>query len=194
VQADEKGLFITASETSEDILSVMIPYEFFSEDIVKKNKMVFVDLSMIYERMGLEKMEFNFEDLTFLVSAIHDLVKEHSAKRLVIDSVSSICYRLRTHERIREFLMRLNRMFSEEDCTAVLISECGPGEKEYSMFGVEEDIVDGVVCMGNLERGGDLLRTLQVIKMRGTMHSRAKYVIDLTDCGLLLVPLLKGGG
>jgi circadian clock protein KaiC len=47
--------------------------------------------------------------------------------------------------------------------------------------------------MANMERRGDLLRTLQVIKMRGTMHSRAKYVLDLTPMGVLLVPLLKGG-
>jgi hypothetical protein len=29
--------------------------------------------------------------------------------------------------------------------------------------------------------------------MRGTNHSRAKYVLDLTPAGILLVPLLKGG-
>src|SRR5207249_4077688 len=34
---------------------------------------------------------------------------------------------------------------------------------------------------------------LQVVKMRGTTHSRAKYVLDLTTSGVLLVPLLKGG-
>ncbi|HEQ78852.1 MAG TPA: circadian clock protein KaiC, partial [Euryarchaeota archaeon] len=50
-----------------------------------------------------------------------------------------------------------------------------------------------IILMGNLERRGDLLRTLQVVKMRGTQHSRAKYVLDLTNVGVLLVPLLKGG-
>ena len=63
----------------------------------------------------------------------------------------------------------------------------------YSKYGVEEAIADGVILMGNLERNGDMLRTLQVIKMRGTSHSRAKYVLDLTTAGILLVPLLKGG-
>jgi circadian clock protein KaiC len=59
---------------------------------------------------------------------------------------------------------------------------------------VEEALADGIILMGNMERRGDLLRTLQVIKMRGTSHSRAKYVLDLTPAGVLLVPLLKGGG
>jgi circadian clock protein KaiC len=73
------------------------------------------------------------------------------------------------------------------------VSEIGPQSSGYSTFGVEEAISDGIVLMANMERRGDLLRTLQVIKMRGTMHSRAKYVLDLTPVGVLLVPLLKGG-
>jgi circadian clock protein KaiC len=64
----------------------------------------------------------------------------------------------------------------------------------YSTYGVEEAIADGIILMGNYERRGDLLRTLQVVKMRGTSHSRAKYVLDITPLGILMVPLLKGGG
>jgi circadian clock protein KaiC len=73
------------------------------------------------------------------------------------------------------------------------VGEVAPSSSAYSSFGVEEAIADGIVLMANMERRGDLLRTLQVIKMRGTMHSRAKYVLDITSMGVLLVPLLKGG-
>jgi circadian clock protein KaiC len=54
-------------------------------------------------------------------------------------------------------------------------------------------VVDGIIQMSNFERKGDLLRTMQVIKMKGTAHSRAKYVIDLTGAGVLVTTLLKGG-
>jgi len=73
------------------------------------------------------------------------------------------------------------------------VSEIRSTEEGYSRWGVEEALADGVIVTGNLERRGDLLRTLQVVKMRGTTHSRAKYVLDLTTSGVLLVPLLKGG-
>src|SRR6266567_2332 len=75
----------------------------------------------------------------------------------------------------------------------VLVSVIRSSEEGYSRWGVEEALADGVVVTGNLERRGDLLRTLQIVKMRGTTHSRAKYVLDLTTSGVLLVPLLKGG-
>jgi len=38
-----------------------------------------------------------------------------------------------------------------------------------------------------------LLRSLQVVKMRGTKHSRARHLIELTPVGLAVVPLLKWG-
>jgi len=58
---------------------------------------------------------------------------------------------------------------------------------------VEEAIADGIVVMGDLERMGHLLRFLQVVKMRGSAHSRAKYAIELTPIGVMLTPMLKWG-
>ncbi len=62
----------------------------------------------------------------------------------------------------------------------------------YSLHGVEEAIVDGVLLLWNARRQGDILRVLQVIKMRGTAHSQAQYVVELTPIGMLLAPHLKG--
>jgi circadian clock protein KaiC len=133
------------------------------------------------------------EEIDLLVAAITDLVKELETKRLVMDSITSVCYKLKTSEKIRDFILKLSKALSDADCTSILVSEMAGQSFSYSMFGVEEAIADGIVYMANMERRGDLLRTLQVIKMRGTMHSRAKYVLDLTPVGVLLVPLLKGG-
>ena len=47
--------------------------------------------------------------------------------------------------------------------------------------------------MGNVQRQGDLLRTMQIIKMRGAKHSRARHLVELTPIGLSVVPLLKWG-
>jgi circadian clock protein KaiC len=143
--------------------------------------------------LGLTDIELTLEDVDVLVKAIGNLVDELSIKRLVIDSITSVCYRLKTEEKIREFILKVGKALSDRGCTSILVSEISPTAERYSLYGVEEAIADGIVLMGNLERRGDLLRTLQVVKMRGTSHSRAKYVLDLTPVGILLVPLLKGG-
>ena len=189
----ETCLFISVTEASSKLLTNIIPYDFFEESLIKKGKLIFVDMPVVYERLGLNKLEFSLEEVDVLVRAVADIVKEMDVKRLVIDSITSVCYRLRTQEKIRDFILKIGATLSSLGCTSVLVSEISPAEERYSLFGVEEAIADGIIFMGNLERRGDLLRTLQVVKMRGTQHSRTKYVLDLTSAGVLLVPLLKGG-
>lgn len=190
---DEIGLFISVTENWEKLLKNVIPYDYFDESLVKSKKLIMIDLGAIYSKLGLGKAEFSAEDIDIIVRAIGDIVREWHIKRLVIDSITSICFQLKTKEKIRDFILSLGKNLSEAGCTCILVSEISPGEQSYSMYGVEEAIADGIILMSNLERRGDLLRTLQVVKMRGTMHSRAKYVLDLTSVGVLLVPLLKGG-
>ncbi len=190
---NENGLFISVTENWKKLVKNVIPYSFFDNSLVESKKMILIDLSSIYQKLGLEKEEFSMEDIDIIVKAIGDIVREWEIHRLVIDSITSICFQLKTKEKIRDFILSLGKNLSDAGCTSILVSEISPGEQSYSMYGVEEAIADGIVLMANLERRGDLLRTLQVVKMRGTMHSRAKYVLDLTPVGVLLVPLLKGG-
>ncbi|MGB2581414.1 MAG: ATPase domain-containing protein [Thermoplasmata archaeon] len=189
----ENSLFISVTENSEKMLANIIPYNFFEESLIKSGKLVFVDLPVMYERLGMTKAELTMEEIDLLVAAIASLVRELGTKRLVIDSITSVCYKLKTSEKIRDFILKLSKALTDVGCTSILVSEMSAQASSYSMFGVEEAISDGIVLMANMERRGDLLRTLQVIKMRGTMHSRAKYVLDLTPEGVLLAPLLKGG-
>ncbi len=191
----ENCLFISVTEASEKMLNNIVPYDFFEDRLIDEGKLLFVDMPDIYDEMDiLHKSEFSFEEINEIVERISDLVEKGNIKRLVVDSVTSVCFQLKTEEKIRDFILNLMKTLSAKGCTSILVSEISPEEPRYSLYGVEEAIADGIVMMGNLERQGDLLRTLQVVKMRGTEHSRAKYVLDLTPVGVLLVPLLKGGG
>ena len=190
----ENSLFISVTEASEKLLKNVVPYEFFDDMLIEKGILTFIDMPALYERLGLQKEEeFSFEEIDILVNSIGDIVRELGVKRLVIDSITSVCFQLKALEKIRDFILKLGKTLSRLGCTSILVSEISPTEPRYSMYGVEEAIADGILLMANLERRGDLLRTLQVLKMRGTQHSRAKYVLDLTSRGVMLVPLLKGG-
>ena len=96
---------------------------------------------------------------------------------------------------IRDFLFTLGKKLATLGCTTILISEITSATENahWSSFGVEEAIADGIVVMGDVERMGHLLRFLQVVKMRGTAHSRAKHAIELTPLGVMLTPMLKWG-
>ncbi len=189
----ENSLYLSVTEPTDKLLRNVIPFDFWDDKLVKQGKLAFVDVPRIYEKLEIDKDELNLEESRRLADAIVALVEEGHVKRLVLDSGTSVAYRLKEEERIRDFFLRLGQALSAKNCTSLLVAEVSPAAGGYSRFGLEEALADGVIVTGNLERRGDLLRTLQVVKMRGTQHSRAKYVLDLTTAGVLLVPLLKGG-
>ncbi len=189
----ENSLYLSVTEPVDKLLRNVIPFDFWDDKLVKQGKLQFLDLPKVYEKLGIDKDELSLEESRLLADAIVALVEEGHVRRIVLDSGTSVAYRLRQEERIRDFFLRLGQALSARGCTSLLVAEIPPQTQGYSRFGLEEAIADGVIVTGNLERRGDLLRTLQVVKMRGTQHSRAKYVLDLTTAGVLLVPLLKGG-
>ena len=189
----ERSLFISVTEASDKLMQNLSTFEFFRSDLVLNGSLVFVDHPVVYDRHGLEHEELLPDEIDILIRTIRDLVRSLGAKRLVLDSLTSVGYRIRRDERIRDFMLRLGQALSDEGCTALLVSEVSPTPGRYSLHGVEEAIVDGVILLWNTRRQGDILRVLQVVKMRGTAHSRAQYVMELTPIGILLAPHLKGG-
>ena len=189
----ERSLFLSVTEASDKLIQNLSTFEFFRSDLVTSGALVFVDVPVIYDRLGLDREEMTAEDRDLLVLTIQGLVTELGVKRVVLDSLTSVCYRIRKEERIRDFMLKLSQALSALDCTTLLVSEVAQTPGRLSLYGVEEAIVDGVILLGNTRRQGDIIRVLQVIKMRGTSHSRAQYVIELTPIGMLMAPHLKGG-
>lgn len=189
----ERSLFLSVTEASPKILQNLSTFEFFDPKVMADHRLTFLDVPVLYDKLGLQREELSSEDIDLLVGSIVKLASELKVQRLVLDSITSVCYRVRQDEKIRDLILKLGKGLSDIDCTSILVSEIGPQENRYSLYGVEEAIADGVLLLGNVQRRGDLLRTLKVIKMRGTTHSRAQYVLDLTPLGILLAPYLKGG-
>lgn len=188
----EPALFLSVTEASAKLRQNLSTFEFFRTELIEQGLLHFVDVPVIYEKLGLDREVLSPDEVDLLVRAVGDLVRELGIRRLVIDSITSVSYRFGREEQIREFMLKLSQRLSEAGCTSLLVSEVEPTPGRYSIRGVAEAIVDGVILLGNIRRQGDLLRVLQVVKMRGTAHSRAQYVIELTPIGLLMAPHLKG--
>jgi len=93
---------------------------------------------------------------------------------------------------IRYFIFKLGSSLTVLNCTTILTSEVPPMVFQFSQNDIEEFIADGIIFLGDIARKGDLLRTFQVVKMRGTAHSRTKFVLNMSsERGIELVPMLK---
>jgi len=188
----EKGVFFTATETIDKIKQYQGTYDFFDESLLKSGKLTVIDLWNISDRLGLHPERYNLEEANILFEVIRDITKELGAKRLVLDSITSLCYRLQTREMIRDFIFKLGSSLTVLDCTTFLTSEVSPMEYIFSQYDIEEFIADGIIFLSDFERKGDLIRTLQVVKMRGTSHNRTKFALNMSSKnGIELEPMLK---
>ena len=190
--AKESSLYVAVTETTAKLVENLSTYEFFDPELVGGGVLRFVDLPDVYAKAGLDKVTaFDAADITGLLKEIFALVDKHKVRRLVIDSLTGICFHLPSKDLIREFVYKLATGLSQRGVTSLLVSELQPDHPSYSSHGVEDALVDGVLLLSNVSQRGHLLRTLQVVKMRGTAHSRSRYVMELSPYGVILVPLLR---
>ena len=188
----EKGVFFSATENVNMLKKFQSTYDFFDEKLVKSGQISLIDLWSISDRLGLNPESYSYDEANILFEVIRDITKELGAKRLVIDSITSLCFRLQTREMIRDFIFKLGSSLTILNCTTILTSEIPPMVFQFSQNEIEEFIADGIFFLGDIERKGDLIRTLQVVKMRGTAHSRTKFVINMsTKNGVEISPMLK---
>jgi len=188
---EERGVFFTITEPLFKLTKNMEGFEFYDKKLIETGMVNLIDLRIISERLGLDTEKYTIEDAGALLDILKDIADELSVKRLVIDSITALCYRLQTKEMIRDFIFKLGSSLAAMKCTTILTSEVPPRVFQYSQYGIEEFIADGIIFLGDIERKGDLIRTFQLIKLRGTSHSRTKFAMSISKNGIELAPLLK---
>ncbi|MFH0862137.1 MAG: ATPase domain-containing protein [Candidatus Altiarchaeota archaeon] len=184
----ENGIYISLAEPAEKIRKNLISFSFCDQKALDEGKVKIVDITQDIRLKGQE-----FDNIEGLVEIIRNLIEESNSKRVVIDSITALCENIGDKAKIRDFILEMGFQLMYLGCTTLMISEIPPQTFKYSMFGVEEFIADGVILLTDFERKGDLIRSLQVIKMRGVAHSRNKQVMKILDEGVNLLPMFKAG-
>ena len=185
--AGEPGMLITTVEGPDKLLSNIPRFIFFEDAMLTKGRIAIASYGDIIDAIGFSGSDLDEAAVKKLVGAVAKQVSAHKVRRLVIDTIDTVLTGIKDEALSALLLADLSQMLSRHECTAMLVSSAEKCDR------IEGRVADGIVMMGNHERKGDLLRTMQVVKMKGTAHSRSKYVVDLTEAGVLVTPLLKGG-
>ncbi|MDP7081536.1 MAG: ATPase domain-containing protein, partial [Candidatus Undinarchaeales archaeon] len=85
--------------------------------------------------------------------------------------------------KIRRSFMDLSRILRRVNCTTFMISEREEGANKYSVYGVEEFVVDGVIVLYFIKEKNMFMRALAVRKMRSTNHSTKIYPFKIAAPG-----------
>ncbi|MFH1404002.1 MAG: ATPase domain-containing protein [Candidatus Altiarchaeota archaeon] len=184
--AGEGGTYLALTEPRDKVVRNIQNFKFFKQEHIDNNKVKVVDLVQDTRLRGI-----GLNNVEGLIAIIEEILKSNNSKRLVIDSITALCENLLEGEKIRNFIFELAFRLMYLNVTTILISEIPPQTFKYSIFGIEEFVADGVIRLSEFERKGDLIRSLQVIKMRGMAHSRNKHVMKILDEGTVLVPMFK---
>ncbi len=180
---DEPGIYLTMTEPVTKLIRHASTLSFYDSAIIDKAGLVLEDLRNRKSFITLEKKKkLSREDINPVIDDIKQLVSGGRARRLVLDSVTAVCRFLGDSHLIRHFIFRLGTVLGYLNCTAVLISEVHDGG--YSAFDVEEFISDGIIHLGREKVGDDVVRALEIVKMRGVLFSPGPHYYKITEDGI----------
>jgi circadian clock protein KaiC len=162
--------FNTLSEPTAKTLRYMKQFEFFDARKLER-EFHFVDLGVIVRSMGLEQTS----------SLIMERIKKLKPAIVVIDSFKTFDDLAKSKEELRKFSYEVFVKLMAWEVTALLLGEYGSHEHVTNpLFSV----IDGLVTLTQRESSGEQQRFLQVVKMRGTPHSRDEHPFVITSSGI----------
>ena len=162
--------FGTLSEPTAKTLRYLSRFAFF--DQAKFGRSVhFVDLGAILRSDGLPSA----------AALVMDRVREVRPAIVVIDSFRVFDDLARSREELRKFGYELTIQLMAWEVTTFLLGEYSHADLESNpLF----SIVDALVLVSQRSEAGEQQRLLQVVKMRGTAHSRDEHAFAVSDAGI----------
>ncbi len=172
IKYNEPGLYISLEESAEEIINFA---ELFGWDI-----------KSLIEKKLLNIITVELYDFDKLKNTIEDEVNRLGAKRLVIDP--GVVFRLYFDRELdaRKRILSLGRMLKRIGCTAIITNEISL-EKSSSLFGLEEYVADGVILLYHTKLEDRFIRSIGILKMRGTKISEKLHPIRITNTGVKIL-------
>ncbi len=180
----QKGMYISTVHGTDKLMTYLPKLDYADSKIFENGSVMLRHI----DEMGSGERDdgkITKAESEAIIEDISQAIKEGGVKRLVLDSTNPLIVEMESWV-ARSFLLSLSKVLFKNKCTAILVTE-GDG-----LDGHEQTMADGIIRLGNDVRRGDNYRVLEVIKMAGVAHSRAKYVVDMTPEGILITPMLRG--
>jgi KaiC/GvpD/RAD55 family RecA-like ATPase len=188
----ETGVYITFEETPARIMRNMWRHGWDLERLVKEDKLRIIRADPIaYERYIKKNhtrepgAEADTTTIETVLRQIYASITEIGAKRLFIDSMTSLKI---TPDpiNIRYIILEFIKNIETFDCTTLVTSELNNDPEHFS---VEEYLTEGVICLKVFRIGGERIRSVEILKMRGTKHDEVLRPYIMTDHGIVVYPL-----
>jgi len=172
VTYDEPGVYISLEESVDELLKIA---NYFNWDLKK-----------LIDEKKLQITTIELYDFDKLKNTIEDSVEKLKAKRLVIDP--GVIFRLFFEKELdaRKKILALGQMLKKIGCTTIITNEIALGEAT-SLFGLEEYVADGVILLYHSKLEDRFIRSVGILKMRGTKISEKLHPLRIDKDGLTVL-------
>jgi circadian clock protein KaiC len=145
----------------------------------------------LYEEKGLFTfLEYTPEKVKTMLEegggAIENIILKRKVTRVVIDSISSFALLFENELEKREAALTLFKMISKWNCTALLTLEEDPTKEEPLSTKSIEFESDSIIFLYFVRNKKERERYIEIIKMRGTNHSRNVYKFKISPTGIIV--------
>ncbi len=184
----EHGIYVTLEESPESLRRNMAKFGMKLEELENRTLLSILDFS-IYHSMPatLGEKEGGADFMARAVArSVAEKAESVSAKRLVIDSLTAILDHYPAVRRRAEFLSLLTVM-RKLGLTSLLLSETPTLNQPHL---VQSYLVDGNILLRLVPTGaqGEMVRTVQIPKMRGIKHDFEIHPFQITNKGIVVFP------
>lgn len=171
----EKCLYVTFEEKKKEFYENMASLGWDLDEYERKGLFVFLEYTPIKVRTMLEEGG----------GSIESTIMKKKIKRMVIDSITSFALLFEDELARREAALSLFTMIKDWDCTSLLTLEEDPFDGGATSRAIEFE-VDSIIAIYFMRQKGKRERFLEVLKMRGTDHSKRIYPFKVGKGGVVI--------
>ena len=169
----ERVLYFSFEESPAQLIRNMESVDIYLGQYVK-SKLLLIHSS----RPSLQGLEMH-------LILLHKLIKEFKPRTVIVDPISSLVT-IGSSSEVRAMLVRLMDMLKGNEISALFTSlnHDSRNEMNYITEDVISSLADTWIKLRNSEQGVGKLRSLSVVKSRGTGHSSEETSFIITDKGI----------
>jgi KaiC/GvpD/RAD55 family RecA-like ATPase len=192
IEFNEPGIYVTLEETPVRVIRNMWRFGWDLERHVRENMLRIIQSNPVQFKDFIKKeshllaTSVNPEGymLENIIKEIQSMVDEIGAKRLFIDSITSL--KISSDESMVRFtIMEMIKNLENLDCTTVISSEV---KEDDGTFTVEEYLCEGVIRLHMFRTDGAKERAVEILKMRGVKHDEFLHPYAINENGLEVYP------
>jgi len=197
-KAGESGLYVSLDEKPERVKENLASYDWNLDGLEHEGKITFIDATQLRrpgQRIVPSKVESEggvnliLPELTLPVLArtIRRVAAEENIQRITIDPITSLMLRYPEEAKLRRAMLLFFDALESTGCSCIVTSELRTSMLDRS-FQLEEYLSQGVILLRTMIHEGNVIRAVQIEKMRGISHDAQLRPYQITQTGIDVYP------